>query len=76
MEFSLMSEGKGKLAARDKSGISKTDSNPMGVQQVGLPFVHFCPGEYRHNDRYEANFGTDHIGIDHILMCSVCKRGI
>jgi hypothetical protein len=60
-----MSEGKGKLAGRVKSTRHKTDSNPGGSQEAGLPFVHFKPGVFRHSARYEVN-GT---GERHCSRC-------
>jgi hypothetical protein len=50
-----MSEGKGKLAGRAKSGSHQYDSNSGGTYDVGYPFIHFKPGEYKHRARYEQN---------------------
>jgi hypothetical protein len=57
-----MSEGKGKLAGREKAAKHKLDSNVMGVFAEGQLFLH----NGKHSARYVTSGGK--------LACSKCKQ--
>lgn len=63
-----MSKSSDKEPGYKKSDKDKYNSNSGGMHAECYPFVHFQPGDFKHNAKYEKK-GSG-------LFCSVCGEAV